>query len=247
MSKAAVAAICGTIAAAAVLSAVQLNRLGGTLESLDARIARVESATGAAPDPASPDPAAPGARARTGDADGLAAEIAKLRAEIASLRAASAGGKSGTAGSGDEGVAAREPGKPAGALSKDELASAVQEAMRSKEQADREKQAKLTRKQTELSAKQWAKGLSGKLGLTEQQTQKLGEIFAEGWLKMSLGWQEAQENENAEPYDYQALQKEMNENARAILTPEQAAKYDELMKQKNTWMTDEGDEGEEAK
>ena len=45
--------------------------------------------------------------------------------------------------------------------------------------------------------------------------------------------------------DYQKLNEQMNEKVKAVLTPEQGAKYDEMMK-KNNWWGGGGSEDDES-
>ena len=97
----------------------------------------------------------------------------------------------------------------------------------------------------EQSGKSWENQIAGKLGRTEQQKQEVAEMFAEHWTKMSTACTEAQADENAEAVDYQKLNEQMNEKVKAVLTPEQGAKYDEMMK-KNNWWGGGGSEDDES-
>jgi hypothetical protein len=225
------------LAAAFVLASVEFRRMAGALAALDERMQKIE--TGAPAAPAAP--ADPGSKAAASGENAshppatmtdVADELTKLRQEVAALREnrphADAGGAPGA------GSAGSPLPPPAGALSKEDFAKAVQDALVAKEKADKEKQARAYRKQMEVSAKNWAASLSKQLDLTEQQKEKLTEIFADQWTKMSTAWTDSTENENAEPYDYNKLQEQTTARVKEVLTPEQGTKYDEMMK-KNQW------------
>lgn len=232
-------ALCATFA----FAAIEFRRMGTSFAALEDRVARVETATGvtAADSAGRGDGAAQPSDRTPATIAGVHEEVVKLREELARLRKEDAGG-------GD--VAANPPvpvagGDPAKPMAKEELAKAVTDALAAKEKADKEKQAKLYKKQMEQSAKSWANQIAGKLGLTEQQKQQVAEIFAEHWTKMSTAWTDAQADENAEAVDYQKLNEQMNEKVKAVLTPEQGAKYDEMMK-KNNWWGGGGSEDDES-
>lgn len=240
---AAVASIALTSAFA--FAAVEFRRMGSAFASLEDRVVLVENATGGSAGAA---PLADGGFAAPGRTPatvaGVHEEVVKLREEVARLRrveAPEAGGPLPTTSA--DGSAARAPATA-------DLAKAVTDALAAKEKVDKEKQAKLYRKQMDLSAKAWAGQLAGKLELTEQQKSQIAEIFAEYWTKMSSGWTGAAVDEDAELPDYQKLNEEMNGKVKAVMTTEQAAKYDELVKKNQVWggvVVDDGssDDGNE--
>lgn len=242
---AAVASI--ALSSAFAFAAVEFRRMGSAFASLEDRVVLVENAAGGSAGTA-PAPLADGGFAPAGRTPatvaGVHEEVVKLREEVAQLRRAEAPEAGGPlpAASADE-SAARTPATA-------DLAKAVTDALAAKEKADKEKQAKLYRKQMDLSAKAWAGQLAGKLDLTEQQKSQVAEIFAEYWTKMSSGWTGAAVDEDAELPDYQKLNEEMNEKVKAVMTTEQAAKYDELVKKNQVWggvVVDSGDSGDENK
>lgn len=222
-------ALCATF----TFAAIEFRRMGSSFASLEDRVARVETATGISSADAGgrADGAKPEAVRTPATIAGVHEEVVKLREDLARLRKEDAS-SGGAADNPPVPVAGGDTAKPMG---KDELAKAVTDAMTAKEKADKEKQAKLYKKQMEQSAKSWANQIAGKLGLTEQQKQQVAEIFAEHWTKMSTAWTDAQADENAEAVDYQKLNEQMNEKVKTVLTPEQGAKYDEMMKKNNWW------------
>ncbi|MBI2920568.1 MAG: hypothetical protein HYY18_05740 [Planctomycetes bacterium] len=204
-------------------AAVEFRRMNASFVSLDDRVARVENATGAA-----------GLETSTGAPATIAVvheEMIRLREDVARLRTSVAA----DAGAAANGAPAAGTGHMARPAATEELAKAVTDALAAKEKADKEKQSKLYRKQMDLSAKAWAGQLAQKLELTEQQKSQIAEIFAEYWTKMSSGWTGAAVDEDAELPDYQKLNEEMNEKVKAVMTTEQAAKYDELVKKNQVW------------
>ncbi len=237
------------LAVSFVFASIEFRRMSSSLAALEERVAKTESGTAARTEaPAGADGASatdPRTPAPPGD---LAAEIAKLRQEIAALRKGGtpASDPAGTAGHPDGAVASS--GGPS--LNKDDLSKAVHEALVQKEKTDKEKQARAYKKQLEASAKSWAESLSKKLELTETQKNQLTAIFADQWGRMNTMWTDSQENENAEPVDYNKLQEETNEKVKLVLTPEQGAKYDEMMKKGNGWgagTDDSAGDGESSK
>lgn len=232
------------VAASFVFAAIEFRRVSGALASLEEKIARPEGGaarneTAAPADGASrPSPAAPAS------SPDLVAEISRLREEVAALRRGEppSAGSSQPGGPGDGATAAGGPG-----LNKDDLSRAVQDALAQKEKSDKEKQARAYRKQLEASAKSWAETLAKKLELTETQKSQLTSIFADQWGRMNTMWTDSQENENAEPVDYNKLQEETNEKVKQVLTPEQARRYDELMKKNNGWGNGTDDSADDDK
>lgn len=226
---AAVASIALTSAFA--FAAVEFRRMGSAFTSLEDRVVLVENATGGSAG-TSPAPLADGGFAAPGRTPatvaGVHEEVVKLREEVARLRREETAEVGGPLSAQSNESAARAPATA-------ELAKAVTDALAAKEKVDKEKQAKLYRKQMDLSAKAWAGQLAGKLELTEQQKSQISEIFAEYWTKMSSGWTGAAVDEDAELPDYQKLNEEMNEKVKAVMTTEQAAKYDELVKKNQVW------------
>lgn len=232
------------VAASFVFAAIEFRRVSGALASLEEKVGRPDGG------PARTDPAAPAdgsARPAAGTpapAPDLVAEVSRLREEIAALRRGEApdSAPARTGGPGDSASAAGGPG-----LNKDDLSKAVQDALAQKEKSDKEKQARAYRKQLEASAKSWAETLAKKLELTETQKSQLTAIFADQWGRMNTMWTESQENENAETVDYNKLQEETNEKVKQVLTPEQARKYDELMKKNNGWGSGTDDSADDDK
>ena len=206
--------------------------MSASLSALEDRLARVEGGSAPRSDstPSGANDSGTGKPTTTASPD-VASELARLREEISALRIAS----SHSTGAADpaDGVPLASKGGPG--LSKDDLSKAVQEALVQKEKTDKEKQARAYKKQLEVSAKSWAESLAKKLELTETQKGQLATIFAEQWGRMNTMWTDTQENENAEAVDYNKLQAETNEKVKLALTPEQGAKYDEMMKKGNAW------------
>ncbi|MEK7465879.1 MAG: hypothetical protein AAB074_00570 [Planctomycetota bacterium] len=217
------------VSASFVFASIEFRRMAGSLNSLGDRVERLEGGSTSRSEPGATADANKQAPSSSPD---VALEIARLREEIAALRTGSASHLPGAAGApGDPLVAAK--GGPG--LSKDDLSKAVQDAMVQKDKIDKEKQARAYRKQLEVSAKSWAESLAKKLELTETQKNQLATIFADQWGRMNTMWTDTQENENAEAVDYNKLQAETNEKVKLVLTPEQGAKYDEMMKKGNMW------------
>ena len=237
------------LSAAFVFASIEFRRMTGTLASLEDRLGRAESAASPRPD-ASPSPgdvSQPDRHAAPATSGEVVAELTKMREEIAALRNSQPGGGSGSTGNPD-GSTAGSAGGPA--MSKDDLSKAVRDALVAKEKTDKEKQARMYKKQLEVSAKSWTENLSKKLDLTEQQKTKMSQIFVEQWSRMNSAWTDSGDNENAEAVDYNKVQKETNEQVKTILTPEQGAKYDEIMKKGNMWggaSSDSADSEEDTK
>lgn len=222
-----------------VFAALEFRRMGQSFHSLEERVAKVETATGVTAESAAPAP--DGASRTPATLAGVAEEIDRLRDEVVRLRQARE-----TPAPSDTGapLAAGGPDATGGRkVDSAEVAKAVTDALAAEKKAEKEKQAKQYRKQMEASAKSWAAQLAKKLGLTEQQKEKVAEIFAEQWTKGSAGWYGQEADENAEPVDWEKLQKETNEKVKAHLTPEQGQKYDEMMKKQNWWGSDGDGEG----
>jgi Spy/CpxP family protein refolding chaperone len=224
-----------------VFASIEFRRMSGTMSALEDRLARIESSSAPRTDAGTPHPGEE--KHAAGSSGDISSELAKIREDIAALRT-SPGSRSTGASDSPDGAPVVAKGGPA--LSKDDLSKAVQDALVQKEKVDKEKQARAYKKQLEVSAKSWAESLAKKLDLTETQKGQLATIFADQWGRMNTAWNETQENENAEAVDYNKLQTETNEKVKLVLTPEQGAKYDELMKKGNMWggaveTTDESD------
>jgi hypothetical protein len=233
-SSTAITAFLGLVLTAAfVFASIEFRRMSGSLSALEDRLARVEGTSAPHPDASTQGGArsADDKHASTSSQD-IASELAKIREDIAALRNGSASHSAGSADPADTGAVASKGGP---ALSKDDLSKAVQDALVQKEKVDKEKQARAYKKQLEVSAKSWAESLAKKLDLTETQKNQLATIFADQWGRMNTMWTDTQENENAEAVDYNKLQTETNEKVKLVLTPEQGAKYDEMMKKGNMW------------
>lgn len=229
--SAAVTSFLGLVLAASfVFASIEFRRMSESIAKLDEHIKSPETAahteSGGNAGPVADTRGEKGGSSPAASND-VVAEIGKLREEIRSLR---------------EGTPARDPGQPGGpsvanggpTMSKEDYSRAIQDALVAKEKADKEKQARAYKKQLAVSAKSWAESLSKTLGLTEQQKNSLAEIFADEWGKMNTAWTDSQDNENAEPVDYNKVQKETTERVHLVLTADQANKYDEMMK-KNNW------------
>ena len=229
------------VTASFVIASIQFRRMTVAIED---RLARVEGGVAPRTDGTSSGASETGTDKRpTPLGADVASELAKLREEIAALRLGAANSPAGA----DPSEAGNLTAKGGPALSKDDLSKVVQDAMVKKEKADKEKQARAYRKQLEVSAKSWAESLAKKLELTETQKNQLATIFADQWGRMNTMYTDTQENENAEPVDYNKLQTETNEKVKLVLTPEQGVKYDEMMKKGNMWggsveSTDENDD-----
>jgi hypothetical protein len=246
MNKASAAATLASVVACAafVFAALEFRRMSASVGDLGERVGKLESGAPAAPDQ--------GAKAADGSSPAatgtdLAREVAALREELAAARAG--GGSGGPALRPDGSVAGGDPLNPAArppAIDKDDVARAVTDALEAKAKADKEKQKKQYEKQMVASAKSYAAQIAKQLGLTETQKEELTRIYAEQWTKMSGGWYGGQMDEDAEPVDYTALQNETNERVKAILTPEQQTKYDEIMKKQNWGGLSSGEESDES-
>ncbi|MCE9582311.1 MAG: hypothetical protein K8T20_07445 [Planctomycetes bacterium] len=232
-STAVVSLLALVLTTAFVFASIEFRRMSGSFATLDDRLARLESGSsrGDSPAPAPGDATQPDRRIPAPNGD-VAAELARIREEIASLRTSSTDHQPGSAGTPSDPVVASSGGP---GLNKNDLSQAVHEALVQKDKSDKEKQAKMYRKQLEVSAKSYADNLVKPLGLTESQKTQVAAVFLDQWSKMNKMWGDTGESEDAEPVDYNKLQAETNEKIKQLLTPEQATKYDEMMKKGNMW------------
>lgn len=220
------------VCASFVFAGLEFRRMGQSFHAMEERVAKVEAASGANAEPSAT--GTENASRTPATLAGVAGEIDKLRDEVVRLRESR---EAEPAAGGPSPAPDTTGGASGGAKKADaaEVAKAVTEALAAEKKAEKEKQARQYKKQMEASAKQWAAQLGKKLELTEQHKEKIAEIFAEQWTKGSAGWYGQEADENAEPVDWEKLQKETNEKVKAHLTPEQGQKYDEMMKKQNWW------------
>ena len=218
------------LCSAFVFAALEFRKMTVSFAALEERVVRVETATVSPRENASTQDGS--ANRPPATIAGVADEIGQLRKDVAALRQ----DRAPTDPSVEGNPAAVPPGHAGPPVNTSDVARAVTDALAAKEKSDKEKQARAYRKQMEASAKSYAATLAKQFDLTELQKSQVGDILAEQWTKMSTAWTEVSEDENAQAVDYQKLQDETNARVKAVMTQEQAARYDEFIKkQQQGW------------
>jgi hypothetical protein len=159
----------------------------------------------------------------------VAQELTKLKAEMAAVKsqqetivAAAAGAKNG-------GTPAATGDKKPVALASEEVKAAVEEVLAAKEKEKAEKDAKRTADMLAGAQQRAVDKLVTELGLTEQQKSQVAEILTVQMAAFRDAFTNRKDGEDMGT-KIADLRKETDTKMKAVLTPEQGVKYDELAK-----------------
>lgn len=205
-------------------SIAELKKVSGSLRDVEERLAKMENA-----------PAAGGGNGAASSGGGstayeVAQEIKQLKAEMATVKSEqetlTAAVKTGGTPKTDGAVASKPPVG-------DELKSAIEtvlaEREAAKDKARKEEEAKRAAEWQARMAQGVVDTLTRELGLTEQQKAQVTEIITAQTTAFREAMTNRKEGEN--PMEKMtALRTETDTKLKAVLTPEQGTKYDELAK-----------------
>lgn len=203
-------------------SVVELKKMSGSLAQLEERLAKVETVTAAPP---APPPGSGGSSAIAGSAPAtmaeVAQELARLKSEMAMVRDEQAT------------MAAAADSRPKDAkvarVSSEEMEAAVNAVLEKKEQERKERDAKRTQEWQARAAQGMVDNLVKELGLTEQQKAQVTEIVTAQMAVFRDAFTNRKEGEDVMT-KMTELRKDTDTKIKAVLTPEQGTKYDELAK-----------------
>lgn len=203
-------------------SIAELKKVSGSLRDLEERFGKMENA-----------PAAGGGTAASGAPATVAdvqKELSKLKAEVATVRSEqetlTAAVKTGGTANPNGPVAVKTP---VGDELKGAIETVLAEREAAKEKARKEEEAKRAAEWQARMAQGVVDTLTRELGLTEQQKAQVVEIVTAQTTAFREAMTNRKEGEN--PMEkMQALRTETDTKIKAVLTPEQGTKYDELAK-----------------
>lgn len=222
----AVATLVALIACAGLgFCVVELKKVSGSLAALEDKLSKLETGAPAGGGPAGGSSGSGG----TQTVSDVAAELKKLKAEVAAVKTE----QEDLVAAVKTGAAPKNPDGGSQTPVNSDLKSAV-EAVLAERDAAREKARK--EEETKRAAEWQARMQQGvvdvltrELGLTEQQKSQINEIVAAQMTTFREAMTNRKEGEN--PMEkMQALRTETDTKIKAVLTPEQGTKYDELAK-----------------
>ena len=217
----AIGAFVALLACAGVaFSVVELRKVSGSLSAMEDRLAKLENAPVA--QPAGNAASTSGAASMTE----VTQEIKKLKAEMAQVKTEQesivAAVKTGAQPKNPDGVVASTPVNP-------DIEAAVEAVLAKKEQAKKDADAKRNSEWMGRATQGMVDNLVKELGLTEQQKTQVTEIVN----KQSVAFRDALTNrKDGEDTreKFVAIKTETDTQIKAVLTPEQGVKYDEIAK-----------------
>lgn len=225
-------------AAGIVFASVQMGRLSGSLERVDARLSALEKSAGLAPsgesrdaDGSAADPAAAPKTAGTIETLGDAIrEVRKLRDEVSLLQERNSPPPSGTAADAGGRTSAGGPdGAAAAASDQVVLRKAIEDVLAAREQERAEADRKRAAEWAKARLERTLNDLTEKLQLNGAQRDEIAKILTAASEKQQELWANRKEGEN--PWEkMQAIRRDQDAAAKALLTAEQQAKYDEVMR-----------------
>lgn len=203
-------------------SVVEMKKMSGSLAQLEERLAKVETVTAAPPAPASGSAGSSSAAAPApATMAEVAQEIARLKSEMAQVRDEQAT-MSAAADSKPKDTKVARP-------SNEEMEAAVNAVLEKKEQERRDRDAKRTQEWQGRATQGMVDNLVKELGLTEQQKTQVTEIVTAQMAAFRDAFSNRKEGEDPMA-KVTELRKDTDTKIKAVLTPEQGTKYDEIAK-----------------
>lgn len=211
--------------AGVTFTVIQMSRMTDALRALESRVAAIDGGAAApAAAPAGGDASAP---ASLSD---LSVQIAALKSEVAKVKSSTEALESAEAARGEKSK------KSDGGVPKKALKEAIDEALAERD-AKRDKERKernLGGDLVTLATNQATAMLAKELGLTEQQKAQIAEIL-KTQIGTIMGAAMTAGDDPATREQLETMKKETDEKIKAVLTPEQAVKYDEMQAKGGAW------------
>lgn len=199
----------------------ELRKVSGSLSDMEERLTKLQSAA-----PVAASNASSAASVTSANLAEVTQEIKKLKAEMSAVKTEQeiivAASKTTPASHNTDGTAAATP------INAD-LRAAVEAVLAAKEQEKKDADAKRTSEWMGRATQGMVDNLVKELGLTEQQKTQVTDIVN----KQSVAFRDALTNrkEGEDPREKMAaLKTETDSQIKAVLTPEQGVKYDEIAK-----------------
>lgn len=219
----AIGAFVALLACAGVaFSVVELRKVTGSLSAMEERLAKLEGAPASGPGAASNSGTSSTGSSSMSD---VAQEIKKLKAEMAEVKSEQATIVAAAKSNPDP----KNTGGTATTPVNADLKAAVEAVLAAKEQEKKDADAKRTNEWMARATQGMVDNLVKELGLTEAQKTQVADIIN----KQSVAFREALSNrkEGEDPREKMvALKAETDTQIKAVLTPEQGVKYDEIAK-----------------